>query len=71
MGEWRWVYWRGKAGFIRIAVKTDVVLAVDVAEVKEVNDEEEGPQDRALGVVFSVNIYHLCSFVIFLFTCFN
>jgi len=48
--------WESRGGFtgevelgvIRIAVKTDVVLAEDVAEGKEVNDEEEGPQDRAL-----------------------
>lgn len=34
---------------IRIVVKTDVEFTEDMAEGEEVGDEEEGPQDGALG----------------------
>ena len=30
-------------------MKMDVVFAEDIAKRKEVDDEEKGPQDRALG----------------------
>ena len=34
---------------ISITVDVNVKFAEDIAEGKEVDDEEEGPQDRALG----------------------
>lgn len=36
-------------GIIRIVVKTDVEFTEVMAEGEEVDDEEEGPQDGALG----------------------
>ena len=36
-------------GVISITVEVNVKFVEDIAEGKEVDDEEEGPQDRALG----------------------
>lgn len=36
-------------GAVRVAVEIDVIFTKDIAIGKEINDEEEGPQDRALG----------------------
>ncbi len=36
-------------GVIRIAVEMDVIIMENIAKGKEVNHEEKGPQDSALG----------------------
>lgn len=51
MGAWRWVCRRGSV--IREAVEMNIEFMEDVTKREEVGDEEEGPQDGALG--------HTCS----------
>ncbi len=51
-GGWEsgvWFTGKIELGIIHKAVEVDTIFVEDIAEGEEVYDEEEGPQDRALG----------------------
>ena len=48
MGGGSQAQWRCGAG-CQVAVELNVVFREDVVKRKDVNDEEQGPQDRAMG----------------------